>query len=260
MNCNEASRALQAYADGELDAGTAEAIGLHVKRCADCGSEYLRLKNLSYRLRREVPYFSAPAALRERLAARFAETPPAPALPRTALRGRWNFFAGGALAGCVASVFAMLLGTAALEMVASDDRAQEAVTRHVSATLDHGLVAVLSSDQHTVKPWLSARLDYSPPVEDLANEGYPLVGGRVDTLQRQPVATLVYRHRQHTIDVYVRPLEGDVRAPSLRTVRGFNVAQAYGADMEWVAVSDMSGELLSAFVERLAHPAPLTER
>jgi anti-sigma factor RsiW len=260
MNCNEANRVLGAYADGELDAGSAAAVARHIMHCAHCGRDYLQLKNLRYRLRREVPYFSAPSALRERLAAHFGERSPAPAALRPARRERWSFFTSGALAGCVASVFAMLLGTAALEMVASDDRAQEAVTRHVSATLDNRLVAVLSSDQHTVKPWLSARLDYSPPVEDLANEGYPLIGGRIDTLQRQPVATLVYRYRQHTIDVYVRPLDGRVRAPSLRTVRGFNVAQAYGADMEWVAVSDMSGELLSAFVGRLAHPAPLAEK
>ena len=122
---------------------------------------------------------------------------------------------------------------------------------HVRATLNNHLIEVASSTS-TVKPWLSARLDYSPPVQDLANEGFALTGGRLDTLERRPIATLVYRYRQHTIDVFVRPESAQASPAALRTVRGFNVVHASGSGMHWYAVSDVSADVLSPFVQRLA--------
>jgi anti-sigma factor RsiW len=94
-------------------------------------------------------------------------------------------------------------------------------------------------------------LDYSPPVRDLVDEGFALSGGRLDTLHGRRVATLVYRHRQHVIDVFVQPQSTRV-LPAPRTVRGFNVAYASGSGMDWLAVSDVSPDVLSAFVQRLA--------
>ena len=140
-------------------------------------------------------------------------------------------------------MFAWFIGSAVLEWNVSNDVVVEAVTNHTRATLGNRLTEVASSDQHTVKPWLSARLDYSPPVQDLSAEGFPLAGGRLDYLDRHPVATLVYRYRQHTIDVFVRPVPGGAApTPSvtLATLRGFNVAHATGSGMEWWAVSDVS--------------------
>jgi anti-sigma factor RsiW len=151
-------------------------------------------------------------------------------------------------------VLAWVLGTAVIDWRANEDVAVEAVATHVRATLNNHLIEVASSDQHTVKPWLSARLDYSPPVRDLADEGFALSGGRLDTLDKHRVATLVYRYRQHTIDVFVRPELA--RAPTaLRTVRGFNVAHVTGSGMDWLAVSDVSADVLTAFVQRLAQEA-----
>jgi anti-sigma factor RsiW len=123
----------------------------------------------------------------------------------------------------------------------------------VHATLGNQQIQVASSDQHTVKPWLSARLDYSPPVRDFAQDGFALLGGRIDYLDRHPVATLVYRVRNHTIDVYVRP-ETRSRVPpsALRTIRGFNVAHATGSGMDWLAVSDVNPDELAGFVQKLA--------
>ncbi len=123
---------------------------------------------------------------------------------------------------------------------------------HVRATLGNHLVEVASSDQHTVKPWLSARLDYSPPVRDMASAGFVLVGGRLDYLDGQHVATLVYRYRDHIVDVFVRPVSTRAAASELRTLRGFNIARATGSAMEWVAVSDVSADVLSAFVMKLS--------
>ena len=165
---------------------------------------------------------------------------------------RWRWLTGGALAGCAATIVASVIGTAIIDWRTNEDLAVEAVTTHVRATLGNHRVDVASSDQHTVKPWLSARLDYSPPVRDLAGEGFTLVGGRIDYLDRQPVAALVYRYRDHMIDVFVRPPTTHAPPAALRTVRGFNVAHATGSGMDWLAVSDLNAAELSNFVARVA--------
>jgi anti-sigma factor RsiW len=122
-----------------------------------------------------------------------------------------------------------------LDWQVGSDLVTEAVANHARATLANRLIDVASSDQHMVKPWLSARLDYSPPVQDFSADGLPLVGGRLDYLEGRPVATLVYKYREHTIDVFVRPVAGGkpLLAPKSATVRGFNVAHGTAAGMEY---------------------------
>ncbi len=159
---------------------------------------------------------------------------------------------GGALAGCAATILAWFIGTAVIDWRVNEDVAVEAVTSHVRATLGNQLIQVASSNQHTVKPWLSSRLDYSPPVPDLQQQGFTLLGGRVDYLDQRPCATLVYKIRDHTIDVFVRPDARRMMPSALRTVRGINVAHASGSGMDWLAVSDVSPDVLTAFVRELA--------
>ena len=252
MNCSDAAVLVHAYADHELDGLRAHALEKHLRACAACAAARQRVLALRARLHAETPYFRASPALRARVGAMLEALNAAlPSRPRPAPH-RWSWLTGGALAGCTATVLAFVLGSAALTWRANEDLAAEAVGTHVRATLGDRLIEIASSDQHTVKPWLSARLDYSPPVQDLGSVGFPLAGGRLDTLERRPVATLVYRYRLHTIDVFVRPASTDVPAEKPRTVRGFNVARATGSGMEWLAVSDVNAELLSAFVGRLA--------
>jgi anti-sigma factor RsiW len=252
MNCNEAATLVGPYADGEMDASRGDLLKKHLLGCAGCTIQYRSLLALREQLRAEIPYFPASPALRARVHALLGAVGAALApRPRPAI-DRWRWLTGGALAGCTATMLAWVLGTAVIDWHANDDLAIDAVATHVRATLNNHLIEVASSDRHTVKPWLSARLDYSPPVQDLADEGFALTGGRLDMLKKQPTATLVYRYRQHTIDVFVRPLSAH-KPPGVRTVRGFNVAQASGSGMDWLAVSDVSADILSSFVQRLAH-------
>jgi anti-sigma factor RsiW len=254
MNCNEAGTLVATYADGEIDSVQGRSIEQHLRGCTSCAAKHQDVLALRARIRAEVPYFPAPPALRERVRALLANAHDAAPVRARPERGRWRWLTGGALAGCAATMLAWVVGTAVIDWHANEDVAVEAVTTHVRATLNNHLIEVASSDQHTVKPWLSARLDYSPPVQDLASEGFALIGGRLDTLDKQRVATLVYRYRLHTIDVFVRPEL--VHAPSaLRTLRGFNVAHATGSGMDWLAVSDVSADVLTAFVKRLAGQA-----
>jgi anti-sigma factor RsiW len=274
MNCTDAATLIAAYVDGETSRTQTRTIGKHLLACRECAAKHDALMSLRAQLRAEVPRYAAPAALRARVLATLegARSQP-PARKRTLFdrwrrlgsgalagagrgsssivdRGRW--LTGGALAGCAATVLAWFVGTTVIDWRANEDIAAEAVTSHVRATLGHQLIQVASSNQHTVKPWLSARLDYSPPVPDLQREGFDLVGGRVDYVDRHPVATLVYRIRDHNIDVFVRPESARAPPSALRTIRGFNVAHATGSGMDWLAVSDVSADVLAAFVQRLA--------
>src|SRR6202171_3390322 len=252
MNCNEAAGLVAAYADGEIVGRRGDLLKKHLLGCAGCATQYQSALALRARLRAEIPYFPASPALHARVRAMLGATGAAlPSWPRPAIE-RWRWLTGGALAGCTATVLAWVLGTAVIDWRTNDDLAVDAVATHVRATLGNHLIEVASSDRHTVKPWLSARLDYSPPVQDLANEGFALSGGRLDTLERQPIATLVYRYRQHTIDVFVRPESAHAPPPALRTVRGFNVAHASGSGMDWLARSDGSAAGLSPLVPAAA--------
>ena len=251
MNCNSVGPLIETYADGEIGGLRGWSIGRHLRGCAACAAKYEDLVALRARLRAEVPYFPAPPELHTRMRALLADTyVAAPARSRPE-RDRWRWLTGGALAGCTATIVGLVVGNALIDWRTSEDVAVEAVAIHVQATLNDHLIEVASSDQHTLKPWLSARLDYSPPVRDMANEGFALIGGRLATLHGQRVATLVYRYRQHTIDVFVRPEPAPSKSAP-RTLRGFNVAHASGSGMDWLAVSDVSADVLTAFVQRLA--------
>ena len=113
-------------------------------------------------------------------------------------------------------------------------------------------VDVRSTDQHTVKPWFLGKLDFSPPVVDLASLGYPLAGGRVDYLDGRPVAALVYQHRQHAINVFVAPV-GDrtILTEDIRSIRGFHVHHWRRDDLAFWAVSDLKDDELTEFVRAL---------
>ena len=283
MNCNDAAPLLAAYVDGETGRVQSRSIRSHLAGCTGCMAQHDALVALRTRIRAEVPRHAAPPALRARVRATLdAVGHPQPARPRwidrlrgalggsasgvrpsrgsslAVERGRW--LAGGALAGCAATVLAWWIGTAVIDSRSNEDIAVEAVTSHVRATLSHQLIQVASSNQHTVKPWLSARLDYSPPVPDLASDNITLVGGRIDYVDRRPVATIVYRIRDHNIDVFVRPESARAPPSALRTVRGFNVAHATGSGMDWLAVSDVSAGELTSLVQRLAREDALPKR
>jgi anti-sigma factor RsiW len=268
VNCEQAASMVGAYADGELDRLKRGWLEKHLRSCPSCAAQHADLLALRKRLRAEAPYFAAPPGLRERVLGDLARqgavregqratrgwTLPLRPWTLAPLAGeRWRWLGGGVVAGCAATLFAFTVGSAIVDYRVQHDLAKQAVEGHVRATLDDHLVEVASSDRHTVKPWLSARLDYSPPVRDLSADGFPLLGGRLTTLEGHAVATLVYGYRKHVIDVYVQPEAGNAPAP--REVRGFHVVHARANGWDWLAVSDAEPDILEGFLHTLVRAA-----
>jgi anti-sigma factor RsiW len=255
VNCDEVAALLAAEVDGELDRLRAHALHRHLACCAGCTARRETLLALRTLLRAELPYHDAPPALAARLRAD-ATGALARGSSASMIAMRWRWFGSGVLTGSLAAGLGWAAWIALATWLPVRDLPTRLIALHSHAMLATRLVDVESSDRHTLKPWLSARLDYAPPVVDASAAGFALLGARVDRLDGRAVAVLVYRHRDHVIDVVVRvaDLACDRAAPP-QTVRGFNVAAACGAQMQWLATSDLNMAELAAFVQSLARDA-----
>lgn len=169
---------------------------------------------------------------------------PAPAWLRSLVAQRWRTAGLGFAAGLLCAALALPLARQAWHNWAE---VPQLVTLHVQAMQGPQLVAVASSDRHTVRPWFQGRVDYAPPVFDLAANGFALSGGRVDQLRGQAVAALVYRRDLHVIDLYVLPGDGTPRALAATSERGFNLVQWSDGAMRYMAVSDVERRELEYF-------------
>ena len=254
MNCDETFELLGALADGELDPARRAAVESHLSGCADCAARKRGLEALSSALRTEATYHRAPAGLRAMVgrALREADSPaPAPVAGRafSSWRARVAPALAGAAVGFACALFALHPGPA-------EPPLDEAVSAHIRAMLSDRLVAVESSDHHTVKPWFSRHVDFSPPVPDLAASGFPLKGGRVEPYGGRPAAVLVYNRRLHVIDVFVRPEPGpDANPAALVDQRGFHTIFWRTNGFAFRAVSDVNPLELAEFA-RLMNPQP----
>jgi anti-sigma factor (TIGR02949 family) len=247
VDCREVEGLLDAYLDGELEPAVSTSVRNHLDACAACRQRLANVESIG-RMVRRAPYYQAPEALRARLTE-----------VRTRSRATSNWLAWAAAVVMVASLTGsiLILRTSArvprtLDSV--DAVAQEVVSSHVRALMGEHLFDVRSTDQHTVKPWFLGKLDFSPPVTDLAQAGFPLTGGRLDYVAGRPVAALVYTRGQHTINVFVWPeSSGAIRSSDAQAIRGFHVRHWTRAGMSYWAVSDVNDAELDQFVHALQH-------
>ncbi len=248
MNCTVAQPLLGALVDGELALREGLEIEEHLRACPGCAAERNRLIALQQTLRRAPLRFSAPAGLEAQIRTKLPVVEkPAALAPRKTMPFRLPLPWLAAAAGLVAALF---FSVAVFRRPSAEaGLAREAVDNHVRSLLANHLVDIATSDRHTVKPWFNGRLDFSPPVVDLAGDGYPLAGGRLDFLGGRVVAALVYHRDRHTINVFLWPDAGmrQSAAPRASERQGFHVIPDSAAGMSFLVVSDLNAEDLVRF-------------
>ena len=242
MSHQEIQERIHPYVDGELDAGNARELELHLSACEQCRGIEQRIRALSDALTRSYPAYRAPTHLQRnvRKALRLEAKP--------ARQTGWMVLAAGA-ACTLLLAFAIFQTTRASRNAVAD----EVVANHVRSLLAAHLVDVASSNQHTVKPWFDGKVDFAPEVRDLAANGFPLVGGRLDYLNGKTVAALVYERNKHPINLFVVPASTNRSSqPSALMRRGYNLIHWTRGEMDYWAVSDLNAEELHQFAAYFA--------
>jgi len=260
--CEAFELLMQADIDGELSAAEAAALTTHRNNCMHCMVRYKELLSLRERVRGS-QYYSASDGFRARMQATLAaarkspaplpeQTPdPVPVVPARpvlvnvtpeprAARRPWWRDAGGTLAAC-------LLLSPLLRPAAAPDLAGEVVAGHIRAMQANHLMDVASNDQHNVKPWFEGKVDFAPPVKNLAAQGFPLAGGRLDYVNQRNVAVMIYQGGKHPINLFAWPDAAANSGPGFSTVQGYNMAHWTQGGMSLWAISDMNMAALVQF-------------
>jgi anti-sigma factor RsiW len=254
MTCEDIERFVDAYVDGELDLERTLALEAHVSACEACTARLDGIRAVRQALR-TVPYFRAPETLAARVRTTFADAAAAaPSRQPGSVRARRRTWQPWTLSAASLVAASLVLGVALHERtVTADDATTEAVIEgHVRSLMAGHLMDVASTDRHTVKPWFAGRVDFSPTVVDLGSDGFPLVGGRLDYIDRHPAAALVYKRRDHVINVFVWPQATGSPSHAIRSdARGYHVISwTRGGVAVWI-VSDVALSELDDFGRKL---------
>ncbi|MBA5639153.1 anti-sigma factor [Duganella sp. LX20W] len=280
MECTQSQHWMAAWLDGELDPAGALQLESHLAGCAACRAALAQLKALRSAVAQEATRHAAPPHLRQRISAALQQQerrqeqeqqrrqeqrlreqvqvqeqeqqPQAqPPARRTARFPRWPWAwinLGAAVASTAA--FAVTLALYLAQPSPTEQLDQELVASHFRSLMPDHLTDVASTDQHTVKPWFAGKLDFAPPVTDLAPQGYALIGGRLDYIGQRPVAALAYRHRKHVLNLYVWPVAtARATAPQASARQGYQLLHWTRNGMQYAAISDMGAPDLAQFAQ-----------
>lgn len=237
MNCELAQTTVHGYFDGELDAVRSAEFERHLKGCAECQAELKEIEFLRRQMRESDLFVQASPQLRDRIRKRIAKESNGGQAKLSTTRRLFIIPAFVALAAGAAVVALVIL-----IFQSHNHSAQitaELIDAHVRSLQPGHLTDVQSTDQHTVKPWFDGKLDFIPPVSDFSQQGFPLVGGRLDVIDGHNVAALVYSRRKHFINLFVRPYdEGQTNLAESGSRQGYNWLRWQSADMQFWLVSD----------------------
>jgi anti-sigma factor RsiW len=244
MTCDEAETLLDALIDGELDAGHAREVEDHIADCPNCAAQLKAYREMSQAIAGAGMRYTAPAQLRRRIEASLPQPQVNAPNRRSVLRG---FAMGSAMSAIAATgLFAIVLRHDDEQLIMS-----EIVSAHLRSLQAGHLTDVISTDQHTVKPWFNGRLDVSPPVIDLTAQGFTLIGGRLDYVDARAIGAIVYRRRQHVINLFVaQTASTESRAAKTETIQGFNIRRWSDRGLNYWAVSDIGADELAEFGDK----------
>jgi len=252
MDCQNVQSGIDRYLDNELESNRRQEFEAHLRACTDCTAKFDVNRRLRNGLKGDAMYFKASADLQRRVRRAVRQMVDVDAAPK---RRVWSWIRIATPLAVAALVVLMVVpylrGPSGEELLT-----QEVLASHVRSLMVDHLTDVNSSDRHTVKPWFSGKLSFSPTVEDLAAQGFPLVGGRLDYLHQRVVAALIYQRDRHFINVFIWPASNSEGAAVQKVSRhGYNFSHWVRAGMNFWVVSDLEREHLDKFVELLNRPA-----
>ncbi len=248
MTCQESQALVHAYADGELDVLRSLDLEKHFTACPGCSGVHRGIVALKAAIKPGELSFAAPIGLDRSIRQSLGFKPARDKQPAAWLAW-WPTLAMGAT--CLVLVGFFLWSTVSGSL-ATNRLAQEVTASHVRSLMADHKIDVASSDQHTVKPWFDGKLDFAPPVIDLSEHGFALVGGRLDYLEDRPVAALVYQRRKHFINVFIWPLDRKPAATKAMSWHGYNLLRWDQAGMTFWAVSDLNASELAELAKFFA--------
>jgi anti-sigma factor RsiW len=245
MTCDEAEILLHALIDGELDAGHAREVEEHIAQCPGCAAELASYRRMSRAIAQTDLRYTAPPGLRQRIEAAL------PQPPRREAPSRRSVLRGFALGSAVSAIAA----TGLFAIVLRSDDAQridaEIVSAHLRSLQPGHLIDVVSTDQHTVKPWFNGKIDVAPPVIDLTAQGFTLIGGRLDYVDARPIGAVVYKRRAHVINLFVaQTANTEHKSAKMEMIQGFNIRSWSDRGLNYWAVSDIEADELVEFGEK----------
>jgi anti-sigma factor RsiW len=234
---------LNARLDNELDMAGAASIDLHLSDCRACSAQYAALEKLHEEIATADLAYAPGIALERKLATRFLKEEKSPSRFWSASWLQPSVMAAAAIA-VVAAIVSIPMLRSGRE---TDTVASEILDNHLRALQAVHQVDVPSSDQHTVKPWFQGKTAFSPPVPDLTRDDFILIGGRLEVIHQQPAAAIVYRRRQHVIDLYVSPSASADSQTELRELGGYHLLRWTQNNLSYWAVSDVDPSDLRTF-------------
>jgi mycothiol system anti-sigma-R factor len=256
VSCQRTQELLHGYLDGELDLTESLEVERHMHECQSCARAYTNQTALRSAFKDSSLYYSAPARLRKRIRSSLRQANKAEAPARSL---PWRWLAVGASPACALLIALVIWSALPGRSGPSRDEllAQEVVSDHVRSLMGTHLTDVASSDQHTVKPWFDGKIDFAPVVKDFSDQGYPLVGGRIEYLNNRTAAALVYQRQKHFINVFIWPSEESADSEAKLTTRqGYNLIHWTRGGMTYWAVSDLNGVELQELVRLIQEQTP----
>jgi anti-sigma factor RsiW len=240
MSCERTETILHGYFDNELDALGAAEFERHLEECPECAAALDSLKSLRSSISRSQLYEKTPGSVRRKILKNIHSASPIASTPTIpSARTPWSW-----LAVAAALILFAYVGWRAASVPRGTNNeevlAAEVVDAHLRSLQPGHLTDIISTDQHTVKPWFDGKLDFSPPVRDFAEQGFPLQGGRLDVVHGRTVAALVYGRRKHVVSVFIWPIAEPEISPRAGSSQGYQWLDWRKGGMEFYAVSDTS--------------------